>query len=498
MDCDNEGESWGIAFDAAGSVESGWVLSGAPAGSSPYSGAVGTTTGPGSGLTPVSFTQNATDAVSVSRLGPVEIVQHYRPVPGVPDAYEDAITLYTGHDAVGNLSFRRHTSWKDPRGPGDGANEALGIVPGRTLPTAVTASNTLPSADPDPTGPTHLYCPTLPTWTPYYCRGLVDGPPTTPYATGVADVGTMYQFNFGPLRPGAPRLFSLYYGGGANTTRAIQDIQATHSSVFAMVWTYGLVSHPYKYWQQGNFTCTVPPTGQTTCPYQYNNQTYQGPLNSSCTQNGWNYGTYPEPGTNYTALFTSFGGDLSRNLDRPPVAIITGPDCGSGVLRFSSASSFDPDKGDSIVAWHWDFGDGSNSEDPNPSHAFPSAGHYVVTLNITEATGLQASASRVVTYDCPPVLAPIPDQVVRLGSAMAYQCFLASDPDDALQSLTWNIDPIPPGVVITPSHCMFWTPPEIGYYKITVEVCDRHACASQDFWVDVWAPPVPGAPPPCR
>jgi PKD repeat protein len=44
-----------------------------------------------------------------------------------------------------------------------------------------------------------------------------------------------------------------------------------------------------------------------------------------------------------------------------------------------------------VVAWLWDFGDGSTSTSQNPSHTYAAAGVYNIVLTVTTAAGLQAS-----------------------------------------------------------------------------------------------------------
>jgi PKD repeat protein len=46
---------------------------------------------------------------------------------------------------------------------------------------------------------------------------------------------------------------------------------------------------------------------------------------------------------------------------------------------------------DGIVQWFWDFGDGAQSTDPEPLHAYPMPGNYTVTLMVSEADGDQAT-----------------------------------------------------------------------------------------------------------
>lgn len=46
-----------------------------------------------------------------------------------------------------------------------------------------------------------------------------------------------------------------------------------------------------------------------------------------------------------------------------------------------------------IVEWFWQFGDGSTSEDQNPTHAYNATGDYEVTLTVVSANGCESSTS---------------------------------------------------------------------------------------------------------
>src|SRR5262245_49487016 len=50
-------------------------------------------------------------------------------------------------------------------------------------------------------------------------------------------------------------------------------------------------------------------------------------------------------------------------------------------VAFSDAST------GSITAWAWDFGDGTSSTLPSPSHIYASAGTYTVQLSVTGPDG---------------------------------------------------------------------------------------------------------------
>ena len=63
------------------------------------------------------------------------------------------------------------------------------------------------------------------------------------------------------------------------------------------------------------------------------------------------------------------------------------------VITFDSNAA-DPDG--TVVAWHWDFGDGSTASGQNPTHAYASGGCYEVTVVVTDSDGLSATCGKCV------------------------------------------------------------------------------------------------------
>ena len=62
-------------------------------------------------------------------------------------------------------------------------------------------------------------------------------------------------------------------------------------------------------------------------------------------------------------------------------------------VEFTDTSS----TGDSdIVRWEWEFGDGTQSPDPNPSHRFVEDGEYTVTLDVVDDNGATSQATGAV------------------------------------------------------------------------------------------------------
>ena len=67
--------------------------------------------------------------------------------------------------------------------------------------------------------------------------------------------------------------------------------------------------------------------------------------------------------------------------NQDPTAAFT-VDCLAETCAFDGGTSTDPDG--TVVAYAWDFGDGTVDDGANPTHAFAAAGTYTVTLTITD------------------------------------------------------------------------------------------------------------------
>ena len=50
-------------------------------------------------------------------------------------------------------------------------------------------------------------------------------------------------------------------------------------------------------------------------------------------------------------------------------------------IRFTNESTGE------ITSWFWDFGDGSTSTEEDPSHAYAEAGHYTISLTVSNRAG---------------------------------------------------------------------------------------------------------------
>ncbi len=89
--------------------------------------------------------------------------------------------------------------------------------------------------------------------------------------------------------------------------------------------------------------------------------------------------------------------EIAPELDRtpPPAASIWSRPCDPSIfdnVRFYNYS-FDPGEV-GIASSHWEFGDGSGSNETSPSHRYAKDGDYDVTLTVGTADGRSASQTR--------------------------------------------------------------------------------------------------------
>ncbi len=83
----------------------------------------------------------------------------------------------------------------------------------------------------------------------------------------------------------------------------------------------------------------------------------------------------------------------------PPVADAGGLYVGSVGEQISFDGSKSVDDDGSIVAWHWDFGDGATSDETSPKHAYDERGIYDVVLTVEDSSGKKSVAKTAALID---------------------------------------------------------------------------------------------------
>lgn len=94
--------------------------------------------------------------------------------------------------------------------------------------------------------------------------------------------------------------------------------------------------------------------------------------------------------------------EIKEELNKPPVADFSfapaQPAAGQTV-QFTDKST-DPDG--KVVAWAWDFGDGTKPNQQNPTHIYQTAGTFKVKLTVTDDKGAQSTAAEKTITVGPP------------------------------------------------------------------------------------------------
>ena len=131
-------------------------------------------------------------------------------------------------------------------------------------------------------------------------------------------------------------------------------------------------------------------------------------------------------------------------VNQPPTVAAAGsPLVGSPPLNvtFSSAGTTDPE-GDTLT-YLWDFGDGSTSTAPNPSHTFQASGHYNVKLTVSDGTS-SPFKTLAITVGNPPVgqiLGPADSSLFKAGDHIVISGAATDAEDGTLppSAFSWTI-----------------------------------------------------------
>ncbi|MEN8179651.1 MAG: PKD domain-containing protein, partial [Pseudomonadota bacterium] len=158
----------------------------------------------------------------------------------------------------------------------------------------------------------------------------------------------------------------------------------------------------------------------------------------------------------------------------PPVAVTGGPYSGTVdiAVDFDGSTSTDPDG--TIVAYDWDFGDGTILMDAgaNPSHTYTAAGIYNVTLTVTDDSTVSDSSATTATIEVAPNQLPTADAGGPYngteGIAVSFDGSASNDPDGSIVSYAWDYGDGSSGTSVNPSH----TYAAAGTYAVSLTVTD--------------------------
>lgn len=180
---------------------------------------------------------------------------------------------------------------------------------------------------------------------------------------------------------------------------------------------------------------------------------------------------YTTPGVYIVTLQTSMAGGCVQNFNPYaivkvipfvpfPINITFGSTCKPYVLNFSTLTQ-------NIVIYHWNFGDGTTSSLPSPSHTYSQSGTYTITLNMTIGGGCLTSLSKTITLG-----------YTNPAQASTYDLCLGSPVSFTLNNLaafvaaTWKFGDGSSSNQLQPSH----TYSLAGSYQVQLITRDTAGC----------------------
>ncbi len=177
----------------------------------------------------------------------------------------------------------------------------------------------------------------------------------------------------------------------------------------------------------------------------------------------------------------------------PTASLILSTSSGEAPLTVEFSAGRSTDSDGTIVAYAWDFDDGTSANTSTASHTYTIAGTYTVTLTVTDNDGGTGTAQNTVTVAAPTVnILPTASLIVSTSSGEApltveFSAERSTDSDGTIVAYAWDFDDGTSANTSTASH----TYTIAGTYTVTLTVTDNDGgTASAQSTVTVAAPTV--------
>ncbi len=187
---------------------------------------------------------------------------------------------------------------------------------------------------------------------------------------------------------------------------------------------------------------------------------------------------FKQPGIYPVTLTADDGTGLSNSssvslrkihINHPPVADAQGDivSCAGEIVLFSGNKCSDTEGG--VLKYHWDFGDGTFSDEANPVKIYKNGGIYKVLLKVEDDSGLECNYDYddvTITVAESPVAFAGEDIVACVNNPIKFDGSKSRDTDGLVNSYLWDFGDGSQGGGATPAH----TYTEPGEYNVTLSI----------------------------
>jgi len=148
-------------------------------------------------------------------------------------------------------------------------------------------------------------------------------------------------------------------------------------------------------------------------------------------------------------------------------------------LQFTSTVTDQDGAIDEPFTYLWNFGDGTTSTEPNPTHRYPNGGTFNVTLTITDARGVSGTVTKAITVEGPPAAPPADNDppvakfdvnktTASVGEALQFTD-QSTDPDGTVEGWAWNFGDGGISTAENPTHAFM----AAGAFTVSLIVTDN-------------------------
>jgi PKD repeat protein len=163
-------------------------------------------------------------------------------------------------------------------------------------------------------------------------------------------------------------------------------------------------------------------------------------------------------------------------LNQYPSARIDGPEQGyvNDLISFSASRSSDPDE--DPLTYHWDFGDGSTSNEENPTQIYSNLGVHTVSLQVEDPDGASDNVQTMIEIiNGPPTANANGPYTVYLGEIVQFSSDGSNDPDGNPLEYHWNFGDRTQSFEANPQHIYDKT----GKYNVILKVKNIYGAEDQ-------------------